>query len=175
LKLDYNFWGETLKHPKDDFKPYMIGAGGHGGFAITRSLWDAVGGYGPANLFFGYGGEEMVFDLKLWRMGHKVFIDPKVIHYHYPGGRGYSRHHTDEYYANLLASAHVIGGEKWLYKVFDSFITRNHFRLKPKKHWYDILEEAYFRSAEYAQELDAQSVMTLDEVLEWFRFNGVAH
>lgn len=174
-RLDYNFWGESRKHPQDELRPYMIGLGGHGGFAVKRSVWDAVGGYGPDNLLVGYGGEEPIFDLKLWRMGYKVWIDARVIHYHYPGHRGYPRHYTDEYYANCLVAAHVIGGEKWLYKVFDSFTTKQHVRLRPKMEWYDILKTAYHRSAEYAHEVDAMSVKTLDEVLEWFRLNGVAH
>ena len=172
LKLDYNFWAESVKTAKDD-RPYMIAAGGHGGFAVRRSVWDAVGGYGPDDLFIGYGGEELVFDLKLWRMGYKVHLDPKAIHYHYAGHRGYDRHFTDDYYTNLLVCANVIGGEKWFYKVFDSFISKVHMRLKPKKHWFDILEEAYVRSAEYAQHLDNSCTQSLDDVLRWFRLNGV--
>lgn len=169
LKLDYNFWGEGATVPYSEYKPYQIAVGGHGGYLIRKSVWDEVGGYGPSGLFDGYGGEELLFDLKMWRYGKNNFIDPKVLHYHYTGIRGYSRHYTDEYYTNLLVSAHVIGGEKWLYKVFDSFLHKSHLRMSPKKHIYDILESAYNRSAEYAREVDSKSKYSLDELLVLFR------
>jgi hypothetical protein len=173
LKLDYNFWGEAASMPYSTYKPYQIMVGGHGGFLVKRSAWDEVGGYGPEELFNGYGGEEVLFDLKMWRYGKSNFIDPKVIHYHYVGDRGYSRHFTDDYYTNMLVTANVIGGEKWLYKVFDSFITKSHIRLRPKKHMYDILETAYNKSNVYAKEVDANSKYSLDELLVQFRENQV--
>jgi hypothetical protein len=175
LKLDYNFWAESSKIAQDEVRPYRIAAGGHGGFAIRKSVWDEVGGYGPDNLFDGYGGEELAFDLKLWLLGKEVYLDPKMIHYHYTGFRGYSRHYTDDYYRNLLASAHVVGGEKWLYRVFESFIKPGqHLRIGPKKNMYDLLIEAYERSAEYAHELRSKSVRSLDELLLKFRLESVA-
>lgn len=173
LKLDYNFWGESATVPYSDYKPYQIAAGGHGGFFVRKSVWDEVGGYGPESLFDGYGGEELLFDLKMWRYGKNNFIDPKVLHYHYTGDRGYTRHFSDRYYINLLVSAHVIGGEKWLYKLFDSFINKSHLRISPRKHMYDILEAAYNRSAEYAREVDSKSKYTLDELLIKFRAEQV--
>lgn len=173
LKLAHNFWGEAHSVPLVTYKPYKIAVGGHGGFLVRKSVWDEVGGYGPENLFVGYGGEEMLFDLKMWRYGKNNFIDPKVIHYHYTGSRGYDRHHTDDYYTNMLVTAHVIGGEKWLYKVAESFITKPHIRFKPKKSMFDLVEDAYHRSKAYAAEVDAKSKFTLDELLVWFRENMV--
>lgn len=174
LRLAYNFWAEGTKCPQDSIRAYRIAAAGHGGFAIQRKVWDAVGGYGPNDLFVGYGGEEMVFDLKLWRYGFQVWLDPKMVHYHFAGNRGYSRHFTDEYYTNLMVSANVIGGEKWLYKVFDSFISKPHIRLGAKQHMWGLLEAAYNRSREYASVVDAASVKSLDDVLRYFRENQVA-
>lgn len=175
LALEYNFWAQASHMvPYCEYKPYECAAGGHGGIAIRSDLWKEVGGYGPEHLLVGYGGEELVFDLKLWRYGHKVHIDPQVMHYHYPGSRAYSRHFTDEYYTNLLVSANVVGGEKWLYKVFDSFTTPGkHLRLRPQKDWYDILIEAHDRSAQYAHEVNVRSERTLDELLIYFRLNQV--
>jgi hypothetical protein len=174
LKLDYNFWGESCLIPDDDLRPYPIAVGGHGGFAVKKSAWKEIGGYGPNSVLQGYGGEEVIFDLKAWMYGYQVHLDPLLIHYHYAGSRGYSRHYTDEYYTNMLACAHVIGGEKWLYKVFDSFIHKVHIRMLPKQHMYDLLEAAYYRSAEYAREVASRQKQDLDNTLRWMRQNLVA-
>jgi hypothetical protein len=174
LLLDYNFWGDSAFEP-DDYKPYRIAAGGHGGFVVRRDVWNEVGGYGPEDLLKGYGGEELLFDLKMWRLGHNNYIDPKLIHWHYTGNRGYSRHYTDEYYVNMMVTAHVIGGEKWLYRLYDSFTNRGHIRIRPKKLMYELLEEAYHRSAQYAKELDSKALYSLDELLVKFREEQVAH
>jgi hypothetical protein len=175
LSLEYNFWGRTYGIPQDELRPYLAACSGHGGFAVRREVWDALDGYGPDSVLSGYGGEETIFDLKAWRYGFKVHIDPKLVHYHYPGARGYSRHFTDDYYRNLLTSALVIGGEKWMYKVFHSFATdTTHMRANFKGEWYDVLTDAYTRGAEYARHVDANSKMSLDELLLWFRTNQVA-
>lgn len=176
LKLKYNFWGESVMIPYHEFKPYHCAAGGHGGFIVKRSVWEEVGGYGPEELLQGYGGEELMFDLKLWRWGKKVAIDPKVVHYHYTGDRGYSRHYTDEYYVNLMVSAMVVGGQKWLDVVHDSLATPGrHLRLRARKNIFDLYQEAYNRAAQYSHDVDAKSVMDLDELLKWFRQTLVAH
>jgi hypothetical protein len=125
-------------------------------------------------LLQGYGGEELLFDLKAGLMGREVYLDPKLIHFHYAGDRGYSRHFTDQYYVNMLVSAHVIGGEKWLYKVFSSFVNGGHLRLQPERNMYDLLINAYERSAEYATEIKARSRCSLDELLREFKKNQVA-
>jgi hypothetical protein len=176
LRLEYNFWAaRAMQWPVSMLKPYPIACGGHGGFIVKSDVWHKVGGYGPEGLLVGYAGEEPLFDLKMWRMGYKVHLDPKLYHYHYAGNRGYSRHYTDEYYTNLLASALVVGGEKWFYKVLDSFLTKEHIREgKHCANMYDLAMLAYNRSIQYAKELDAKSVMTLDELLVWFRQNDVA-
>lgn len=174
LKLDYNFWAESAKFPQSEYKPYPIAAGGHGGFFVRRSSWDSIGGYGPDSLFKGYGGEELIFDLKAWLTGHTVYIDPKVIHYHYTGARGYDRHYTDEYYQNLLVSANVIGGEEWMYRVYKSFAGPGHLRLRPKKNMYDIMIDAYDTSAEYAKQLESRRVCDFNELLRTFQQKQVA-
>lgn len=174
LTLEYNFWGGTNHNPMFEHRPYRCAAAGHGGFLVRRAVWNALDGYGPESLFRGYGGEELVFDLKAWRYGFKVHIDPRLVHYHFPGARGYDRHYTDDYYINLLVSANVIGGEKWLHKVFHSFITKHHMRTVVARPWFDLMMEAYERSAEYAHVVDSNSTMTLDELLSWFRTHEVA-
>lgn len=175
LTLGMNFWGCTGGLPTHPVLPYQIAAGGHGGFAVRRSVWEAVGGYGPDDLLEGYGGEEFIFDLKLWRMGYDNWMDPKLIHQHWPGSRPYSRHYTDQYYVNLMVCALVIGSEKWLDKVYASFASGKHLRLAPKKHIFDLYETAYKRGISYAKELDSKCKYSLDEVLTKFRLEQIAH
>lgn len=171
LKLGYNFWAESSHIPQSEFCLYQMAAGGHGGIVVPKEVWDAVGGYGPEGVLVGYAGEELLFDLKLWRYGYKVWIDPKLLHYHYAGMRSYSRHFTPEYFTNLMACANVIGGEKWMYKVYDSFEFGKHFRLQfGDTKMFDLLETAYTRSVSYAREVDACSQYSLDELLvKWPR------
>lgn len=169
LTLEKNFWGYAAMVPESSWKPYQVAAAGHGGFVIDRELFLEVGGYGKADLFRGYAGEELTFDLKLWRLGHTVWLDPKLIHHHFAGDRGYPRHNTDDFYTNMMVSAKIIGGQKWIDKVFLNFITKPTPRFGPKKPWYDLYAEADARAAHCAAELDAVSKYSLDELLQKFR------
>ena len=175
LRLDYNFWGESKK-VSQSYKPYRIAVGGHGGFFVKKEAWDAVGGYGPESLLNGYGGEEVLFDLQMWQMGKSNWLDPKLVHHHFTGQRGYSRHWTNEYYINLMVSASVIGGDEWLYKVFESLTTRGHIRFGENKDkpFYELLQIAQMRAKTYADELGAKRLMTLNELLRWFRDENIA-
>jgi hypothetical protein len=174
LTLDYNFWAKSASLPKDPLKPYQLAAGGHGGFAVKRAAWDEVGGYGPTGLLRGYGGEEMLFDLKMWRYGKTNWIDPKLFHWHYAGYRGYKRHYTDDYYTNMMITANIIGGEKWLYKTYDSFTSRGHLRLNASRNMYDLLQEAVERSKDYAATVNQKSMFSLDELLSKFNTEQIA-
>lgn len=173
LRLNYNFWGQSKQMPYRAFKPYKIGAGGHGGFVATKSLWMDIGGYGPDSLFHGYGGEELSFDLRAWRWGKQVFIDPLLLHFHYPGSRGYVRHYSDDYYTNMMVSAFVVGGEPWLWKTANSFITGNHMRCNPQAEMYDLVKVAWERGHEYSREVDRRSIISFDDLRVWFRTNEV--
>lgn len=176
LRLEFNFWAESKQTPLLDHKPYLIAAGGHGGFACTKKIWEEVGGYGPDDLLKGYGGEELMFDLKLWRLGYSVYLDPQMIHYHFAGGRGYGRHYTDEYYINMMVSALVIGGEKWFDRVYESFTNGQHIRIsKVYPNMYDLMMTAYYRAIDYSRELDTKSVYDLDTLLKRFRLEDIAH
>lgn len=170
-----NFWVETnYDSPLNPSEPYRVGIAGHGGFAVTRELWDKVDGYWMG--FKGYAGEEPYFDMKCWMLGHEVWIDPKVVHRHWSGRRSYNRHYTDDYIVNLLKAAHIIGGEKWLYDVSDNFIKST--RLKPQdgnrpKPIIDLVETAYKESKERCDWVAAHSVRTFEECLEHFKRNGI--
>lgn len=174
LKLEHNFWAEYAVQPAVPHKPYQIAACGHGAFAVRKSVWEDIGGYGPSSLLRGYGGEEMIFNLKAGLFGKKTFLDPKLGHYHFNGFRGYSRHYTDEYYVNLMVSAHVIGGEKWMYKVYESFSNGKHMRVNSRRSVYDLMLEAYSRSADYAKYVVSRAETDLDELLKKYRIANVA-
>lgn len=171
--LTYNFWGNSQTQPVH-YKPYKMAMGGHGGFAVRKSLWEKVGGYGPSHLLKGYGGEEPIFDLRVWLYGYEVHIDPKMVHYHYAGDRGYSRHYTKEYYVNMLSAAFVVGGEKWLYKILNSLITNKHIMSSAVPPPSVLAEEAFIRCKDFYKKESLNYKMTLDELLEWFNYNGVA-
>ncbi len=178
LKLNFNFWGAASATPKEAMKPYRIAVGGHGGFAVKRSSWEEVGGYGPKGLFDGYGGEEVYCDLKFWLLGKSVWLDPLILHYHYAGTRGYKRHYYDEYFVNMLGSANLIGGEKWLNTVFESFCDgskHTRFSTGPElTDMFDLYVKAQERTEEYAKEISSKSNKTLDELLVWFREQNIA-
>lgn len=169
LTLEKNFWGYAGNVPECSYKPYKVAAAGHGGFVIDRELFLEVGGYGPPELFTGYAGEELTFDLKLWRLGHTVWLDPKLVHHHFAGDRGYARHNTDDFYTNMMVSAKVIGGQDWIDKLFLNFVTKPTPRFGPKKPWFELYMDADIKAAQYAVELDSASKFSLDELLQKFR------
>lgn len=172
LKLSFNFWAESAPVPVHPFKPYRIAAAGHGGFAVRRDVWEEVSGYGPEELFTGYAGEEIYFDLKMAMLDKSNWIDPKLVHYHYAGTRGYARHHSDDYYRNLMTCAFVIGGEKWLNKVYSSF--SKHPKMESTKTMYELFEEAYERGTTHAAHMASIRHRTLDEQLEKFSAEQIA-
>jgi hypothetical protein len=163
LKLERNFWADGASEPTDPENPYRILAGGHGGFVVRRDVWDKVGGYWDG--FVGYGGEEMYFDLKMALLGYNNWLDPKMIHYHFAGNRGYSRHYTDDYYVNMLACANIIGGNDWLMKVYQNF-SKNYPKMQSRKSMFDLLMIADERSKEHAEWLAGARLLTLDELLD---------
>ena len=174
-QLRYNFWGESFIGHPPNWKPYKMAMAGHGGFACKKSLWQELGGYGPPHLLKGYGGEEPLFDLRLWLRGFTNHIHPSMIHYHASDERGYSRHYTKDYYVNMLSAAYVVGGETWLYRILDSLINKKHIKSynvpKPSL----LAEEAFLRCNEFYKEESKKYIMTLDELLEWFVPNGVKY
>lgn len=171
-RIRMNFWGEAQETPHDPEAPYQIAVGGHGGFFVRRSVWEEVGGYGPMYLFEGYGGEEMYFDLKMWLLGKKNWIDPKVVHYHWNGVRGYARHFSPDYYRNMMMSAFIIGGEKWATAVYMSFLKES----KGKSvDLFDLYVQAQDHGRGAKDILDAQRSMSLDELLESFKAHNVQH
>jgi predicted glycosyltransferase involved in capsule biosynthesis len=171
LLLKKNFWAESVFISPNTLKPYRIAAAGHGGFVVRRDVWNEVGGYWDG--FTGYGGEEIYFDLKMALLDKKNWIDPKLIHYHYTGARGYPRHYSDDYYRNMLMCANIIGGESWMYTVYESFVPS--FKMKSDLSMFDLLAQAMERSGEHAAQMATIRKRTLDEQLVLFREQQIAH
>lgn len=172
LRLDKNFWGEATFEPKSQ-EPYRIAVAGHGGFVVRRDVFEEVGGYNWDG-WDGYGGEETYFDLKLWLLGKNNWIDPKLLHYHYAGNRGYKRHYTDEFFINMMAIANIIGGEDWMYKVQASFAT-NYMKVNTGRSIFDLMMIAQEKSKEHSAWLASKRKMTLDELLAYFTANNIAY
>lgn len=174
MTLKANFWGEALTtEMKAPFatEPYRCAASGHGGFAVRRSAWKEMGGYWEG--FVGYGGEEMYFDLGMWLMGKEVWVDPKMIHYHFAGERGYERHYSDLYYKNMMMVANIIGGREWMESLHDNF--NRSVRKKSDKTMFDLMDEAYLRSKDFAAQFAARRILSLDTLLEQFVSQQIPH
>lgn len=176
LSLKRDFWTlEPYREPKDQNEPYRIACAGHGGFAVSNSFWKKIGGYFEG--FAGYGGEETYTDLKAWRMGGEVWIDPKFIHYHWAGERIYKRHFTDDFFKNMYMSANCIGGDEWLARVFASTTRCSRFiptGVKPTP-IYDLMLEAQKKSRNHAKWINDNSTRSLNDVLEYFNQEGIPY
>lgn len=175
LGLEQNFWARDMAEaPAHGTEPYKIAMGGHGGFVVRRSVWEDIGGYGPICMFVGWGGEEPYFDLKAWLFGHAVWLDPQLVHYHYADTRSYSRHHSDDYYRNLMLAAHLIGGEEWLDKVYNSFCNDNE-RLDKTVPMAELRDYALTRGKSHRDWIARHETMSLDNLLIYFKEYNIAH
>ena len=198
LTLEKNFWAdegyETSKQPT----PYKIAAGGHGGIIHRTSTFKEIGGYWEG--FNGYGGEEIYYDLKCWLLGKNVYIDPLFVHAHYaPTERKYQRRSSEGYFLNMLMAANIIGGKRWLDKVYSKIKNQTVY---PSQYEVEIdpnevidvenyitevenslisvtqvddgyLEKASRLSKEHAAWMAANRKMTLDELLDYFKREGI--
>jgi hypothetical protein len=176
LSLKRDFWTEKpYKEPQDSSRPYRIATAGHGGFVVRTSTWKEIGGYYEG--FEGYGGEETSTDLKAWRMGKEVWIDPQLVHMHWGGKRVYDRHFTDSYYFNMFSSAYIVGGDKWLSTVFKSagFSTRFVNKSGPQVSLFSIMQRAQTKATGYARWVEQNSVHTLDEVIQRFETDSIPY
>jgi hypothetical protein len=119
LTLEKNFWANEGYETPLRNSPYPIAAAGHGGIALLNSTWKSTGGYWDG--FGGYAaGAEMYIDLKYWMLGKQVWIDPKFVHAHWAANRKYPRRSSAGYFSAMLMSANIIGGEKWVRRVYEN-------------------------------------------------------
>jgi hypothetical protein len=83
--------GDYSRNP-GHYIPYLCLGAGHAGFAVKKSVWDAMGGYD--DFWQGFGGEEAYFDLKAIKMGFDVYMEPNARFYHFScraAVRGYDK------------------------------------------------------------------------------------
>lgn len=176
LSLKRDFWTRRPFMDAQSEEPYRIAMAGHGGFVVRRKVWEEVGGYWQG--FVGYGGEESYFDLKMALLGKENWIDPALVHYHFAGERGYTRHFTDDYFRNMMMAANIIGGEEWLHTVYNSFKRFTRLTNKdgsPLTPLFDLLKDAQRRSQSHADWLAERRVTTLDDVLKSFTDNNIRY
>jgi hypothetical protein len=170
LTLGTNFWGKSEFDCVNEFKPYRIAMCGHGGFFVSKKCWDDLGGYWDG--FVGYGGEEPYLDLLACMTDKKIWLDPQIIHYHFAGNRGYARHFTDDYFINMMSVAYIIGGTKWVDKVYAS-LNKQPLKRKSCRHMYELYLEALERSEKQAQWVKSVRKRSLDEQFDKFVEEGV--
>ena len=92
-------------------RTYRVLSGPAAGFAVKRSVWEHIGGYGDH--FDGFGGEEAFLNIKAQMLGHEVWLDPEMLYYHFytiSGVRGYERIENRD---NWINGAYILGGQKW--------------------------------------------------------------
>lgn len=173
LTLNKNFWGRDAQIPDDGgFKPYRIAMAGHGGFLVRRDVFTEVGGYWDG--FTGYGGEEPYFDFKMALLDKTNWIDPQLVHIHYVGERGYSRHYSDDHCRNMMMAANIIGGEKWVYKVFNGIQHSTRAGTSAPTPLFDLMVQAFEQSDERARWLASVRHRTFDEQISEFTRQQIA-
>lgn len=174
LTLERDFLGIQESACPTATWPYRIAVAGHGGFAIKRAVWEFVGGYWDG--FVGYGGEETYFDLKLGMFDFNNYLEPRMKHWHNEGTRTYDRFNSDECRENLLCSAYIIGGYKWLRKVACNLDASQN---KPWSEWVKadidrLANNAIDRATSHRLWFTANAERDLDEQLTKWRKEGVA-
>ena len=112
LTFDTNFWG-TWHHlvPADAQQPYPIAATGNWAFLTRLSDWQLCGGFNEE--FRGYGGDEIYLQLKYWRAGGQVLLDPLVCGSHWSGPRAYTSTPL-ELIVNTAIAGRVVVGEGFM-------------------------------------------------------------
>lgn len=128
MKVGWNeyLWGQDVVYKKHIDErgdgPAPIGIIGHGAFGIRRKAYMDAGGYWLA--LHGFGGEETQFNFKLWMMGFRCFVTPRVYHWHYlPFGErhGFDIHSNRDFVRNFLMIAAAYGGEQRVRESYNAF------------------------------------------------------
>lgn len=115
-------WQDSLWCVDAETKPrvetaYRAAQSGHGGILVDREKYLASGGYWLAQR--GWGGEETHLSLKLWMLGYECWMEPRVYHWHYMGGRrNDGAFQSRDYVRNFMLAAYALGGQKYLDAVY---------------------------------------------------------
>lgn len=170
LTLEKNMWGVLNPYQKS-MEPYPIAAfANHVTFIKPEDFRET---FGWPNVMTGYGPGETCFDLSCWMLGKRVFINTMghVIHvygpHNYPGSNW-------DFRRNMFMSAYTLGGQEWADKIL-----RNSLNNHPEKNIQTEFITAHEKGTEAAEELHEWMLrnrkMSLDELLVYFKENGVAH
>jgi glycosyltransferase involved in cell wall biosynthesis len=110
LTLESNFWGTWHHLVRNDTQlPYPIAATGNWAFITRLKDWQFCGGFNEA--FRGYGGDEIYLQLKYWRAGGQVLLDPLLRGSHWSGPRSYSVASTEMIMNSAIAGRVVVGSD----------------------------------------------------------------
>lgn len=110
LTLETNFWGTWHYLVRPEAKqPYPIAATGNWAFITRLEDWRFCGGFNEA--FRGYGGDEIYLQLKFWRAGGQVLLDPLLKGSHWSGPRSYSIASTELIVNTAIAGRVVVGAD----------------------------------------------------------------
>jgi glycosyltransferase involved in cell wall biosynthesis len=175
LTLAKNFWGEWGPTSKGVLTgrsgTYPIGASGIWAFLTRKADWEAVGGFNPN--FTGYGGGEVYLQLKYWRMGGQVLLDPAIWGVHWSAPRTYAANWRDRIRNVGIGGTAVVGPSFW--KRFEDGLVA-HYVSKgvvdaEARTW---LREGTNLGLEEADWLAEQAKFSYDEVLELWKREHVA-
>jgi glycosyltransferase involved in cell wall biosynthesis len=121
LTLETNFWGRWhyLVRP-DALQPYPIAATGNWAFITRLEDWDSCGGFNEA--FRGYGGDEIYLQLKYWRAGGQVLLDPLLKGCHWSGPRSYSVA-SKELIVNTSIAGRIVVGSDFASRFQENIVT----------------------------------------------------
>ena len=171
LTLEENFWGAwELLLPEGCADPYHVAASGNWALLTRRADWQRLGGFNPG--FRGYGGDEIYIQLKYWRQGGQVLLDPALRGCHWSGKRGYS-FDLDAFLRNVALGGRIVVGDEFLER-FAEPLERFY---SPRAGHPDLVGEALRAGAAMAEghletrQLDA-APLTFDDVRSlWQRLN----
>lgn len=177
LALKKDFWGTSEALIDNPYKPFLVSAAGHGGVFFNRKSFSDLNGYYLSSSFKGYSGEELTCDLGAWLQGKKVWLDAQIEHRHWAASsRGYQRHKSEDFYTNLFSCAYILSdktAEDYTFKMMEHFSKQS--RPIITKTFYDLMMIAKERSQPYADWLRGRRNKTIEELLEYFRTEGIAH
>jgi hypothetical protein len=164
-KLKEKFWGNYSKSKIEE--PHRICMKGTSflmlrNYAMEIGLWNLN--------FTPYGGNEPYINLKTWRLGGEVYVEPKSYVWHLAYQRNYSWT-NDGFWFNQMLAAYTIGGDKWLDNQYNNYVNqlsskhsgatldRYLSRLK------EIRDEVVTKGKEDMEWINNRSKYTLDELI----------
>lgn len=177
IKPKVDGWGTSQTLLSNYYKPLKVACSGHGFAFYKRKSFNELNGYYLSSLCKNYASEEILYDISSWMQGKNIYLDPQIIHKHYASSsRGYSRHHTSDFFKNLFSSTLILTDEtsdNYVYHMLEHFQkTAKPILTKPL---YDILMEAEERSLPLIKWLRDRRLRTFEEQLKWFDENDVQY